>query len=182
MKLTYTKWSTIFVFLSFLFVIYISYIYVFDIFNGARVEKNGHGQTEVVNVEYLSLAYSSGLKEGDIILKINGQSNLIQDHMINGKLRNVQRIDIQRGNQIISLKNKTLIGRESLFVYLIPLLLYSICLFCIFFIIKINKEPQRKSAFLLILFLLSICVGYLSAGTSGIGDKFSHYVLFFVFI
>ncbi|MBR0583895.1 histidine kinase [Bacillus altitudinis MN12] len=178
MKLTYTKWSTIFVFLSFLFVIYISYIYVFDIFNGARVEKNGHGQTEVVNVEYLSLAYSSGLKEGDIILKINGQSNLIQDHMINGKLRNVQRIDIQRGNQIISLKNKTLIGRESLFVYLIPLLLYSICLFCIFFIIKINKEPQRKSAFLLILFLLSICVGYLSAGTSGIGDKFSHYVLF----
>ncbi|MEH7204378.1 histidine kinase, partial [Bacillus safensis] len=83
MKLTYTKLSTFLVFLSFLFVIYISYIYVFDIFNGARVEKNENGQTEVVDVEYLSLAYSSGLKEGDIILKINGQSNLIQDHMIN---------------------------------------------------------------------------------------------------
>ncbi|CAM5388328.1 histidine kinase [Bacillus safensis FO-36b] [Bacillus safensis subsp. safensis] len=147
MKLTYTKLSTFLVFLSFLFVIYISYIYVFDIFNGARVEKNENDQTEVVDVEYLSLAYSSGLKEGDIILKINGQSNLIQDHMINGKLRNVQRIDIQRGNQIISLKNKTLIGRESLFIYLIPLLLYSICLFCIFFILKSTKSRNENLHF-----------------------------------
>ncbi|WP_353854687.1 ATP-binding protein [Bacillus sp. Bos-x628] len=179
MKLTYTKLSALFVFLSFLFVIYISYIYVFDIFNGARVAKNENGQAEVVNVEYLSLAYTSGLKKGDIILKINGESNLTKDHMINGKLKNVQRIDIKRGNQIISLKNKTLIGRESLFIYLIPLVLYSICLFCIFFIIRINKETQRKSAFLLVLFLLSICIGYLSAGTSGIGDKFSRYVLLF---
>ncbi|MEK5135401.1 ATP-binding protein [Bacillus sp. FSL W8-0645] len=179
MKFTYTKLSAFLVFLSFLFVIYISYIYVFDIFNGARVAKNNEGQVEVVNVEYLSLAYSSGLKEGDIILKINSESVSNTDHMINGKLRNVQRIDIQRDNQIITLKNKTLIGQESLFVYLIPLVLYTICLFCIFFIIRINRKPQRKSAFLLVLFLLSICIGYLSAGTSGIGDRFSHYVVVF---
>ena len=72
-----------------------------------------------------------------------------------------------------------MIGQESLFVYIIPLILYSICLFCIFFIIRINKEIQRKSAFLLVLFLLTICIGYLSAGTSGIGDRFSHYVITF---
>ncbi|CUB17831.1 MULTISPECIES: ATP-binding protein [Bacillus] len=179
MKITYTKLSAFLVFLSFLFVIYVSYIYVFDIFNGARVAENKNGQAEVVKVEYLSLAYTSGLEEGDIILKINGEPANNKDHLINGELRNVQRIDIQRGNQMITLKNKTLIGQESLFVYLIPLILYSICLFCIFFIIRINKEAQRKSAFLLILFLLTICIGYLSAGTSGIGDRFSHYVITF---
>ncbi|MCY7472255.1 ATP-binding protein [Bacillus safensis] len=179
MKITYTKLSAFLVFLSFLFVIYVSYIYVFDIFNGARVAENKNGQAEVVKVEYLSLAYTSGLEEGDIILKINGEPANNKDHLINGELRNVQRIDIQRGNQMITLKNKTLIGQESLFVYLIPLILYSICLFCIFFIIRINKEAQRKSAFLLVVFLLTICIGYLSAGTSGIGERFSHYVIVF---
>lgn len=104
MKITYTKLSAFLVFLSFLFVIYVSYIYVFDIFNGARVAENKNGQAEVVKVEYLSLAYTSGLEEGDIILKINGEPANNKDHLINGELRNVQRIDIQRGNQMITLK------------------------------------------------------------------------------
>ncbi|WHX82026.1 PDZ domain-containing protein [Bacillus safensis] len=96
MKITYTKLSAFLVFLSFLFVIYVSYIYVFDIFNGARVAENKNGQAEVVKVEYLSLAYTSGLEEGDIILKINGEPANNKDHLINGELRNVQRIDIQK--------------------------------------------------------------------------------------
>ncbi|PAC86910.1 sensor histidine kinase, partial [Bacillus subtilis] len=61
--------------------------------------------------------------------------------------------------------------------YLIPLIFYIVCLFCCFFILKINESKNLLSAVVLIIFLLSASIAFISAGGSAKGDMLSRLIM-----
>lgn len=158
----YKYLSLAFIILSFVYVVYLSYISVFNIFVGADVKINEQGKLEVTKVVDYTDEYYSGVKKGDIILEVNGQKGS-EIQLESGRLVNVESLTVERDNKSFHLQNVSLISEENLFMYLIPLISYSICLFCIFFVYRINKVRKSPSAFVLILFLLFVSVAYVSA-------------------
>ncbi|MDO3660642.1 histidine kinase [Bacillus sp. C28GYM-DRY-1] len=162
--------------LSFIYVIYLSYISVFNIFVGADVKINEQGKLEVTNVVNYTDEYYSGVKKGDIILEVNGEKGS-EVQLESGRLVNVESLIVERDNKSFHLQNVSLISEENLFMYLIPIISYSICLFCIFFVYRINKVRKSSSAFVLILFLLFVSVAYVSACGARRGEEVSTYLL-----
>ncbi|MGE6629908.1 histidine kinase [Bacillus sp. NPDC077027] len=176
MQKFYSKLTVILVILSFIYVIYISYINVFNIFVGAVVSVNSHGQLEIVDVEDFTDSYYAGVRKGDIILEVNGNKEPVEE-VRRGYLANVKSLVVDRHGDEIVLENVRLLSRENLFIYLIPVILYSICLFCIFMILKMNKSNKKESAYILALFLLAVSVAYVSSGGSGKGEYISGYIV-----
>ncbi|AZV53549.1 MULTISPECIES: ATP-binding protein [Bacillus] len=172
MRKFYSKLTVILVILSFIYVIYISYINVFNIFVGAAVKVNSHGQLEVVDVDNFTDSYLAGVRKGDIILEVNGNEKPVEE-VRRGFLANVKSLVVDRHGDKISLENVRLLSQENLFIYLIPVILYSISLFCIFMILKFNKANKKTSAYILALFLLAVSIGYVSSGGSGKGEAIS---------
>ncbi|PCK20233.1 histidine kinase [Bacillus pumilus] len=172
MQKFYSKLTVILIILSFIYVIYISYINVFNIFVGAVVKTNSHGQLEVMDVDNFTDSYLAGVRKGDIILEVNGNKKPVEE-VRRGYLANVKSLVVDRHGDEIALENVRLLSQENLFIYLIPVILYSICLFCIFMILKINKANKKESAYILALFLLAVSVGYVSSGGSGKGEAIS---------
>ncbi|XYM17959.1 hypothetical protein M8C10_19470 [Bacillus spizizenii] len=172
----YKYLSLAFIILSFVYVIYLSYISVFNIFVGADVKINEQGKLEVTKVVDYTDEYYSGVKKGDIILEVNGQKGS-EIQLESGRLVNVESLTVERDNKSFHLQNVSLISEENLFMYLIPLISYSICLFCIFFVYRINKVRKSPSAFVLILFLLFVSVAYVSACGARRGEEVSTYLL-----
>lgn len=172
MRKFYSKLTVILVILSFIYVIYISYINVFNIFVGAAVKENSQGQLEVVDVDNFTDSYLAGVRKGDIILEVNGNKKPVEE-VKRGFLANVKSLVVDRHGDKIDLENVRLLSQANLFIYLIPVILYSICLFCIFMILKMNKANQKESAYILALFLLAVSIGYVSSGGSGKGEAIS---------
>ncbi len=135
MRKFYSKLTVILVILSFIYVIYISYINVFNIFVGAAVKENSQGQLEVVDVDNFTDSYLAGVRKGDIILEVNGNKKPVEE-VKRGFLANVKSLVVDRHGDKIDLENVRLLSQANLFIYLIPVILYSICLFCIFMILK----------------------------------------------
>lgn len=160
--IVYKYLSLVIIILSFVYVIYLSYISVFNIFVGADVKINEQGKLEVTNVIDYTDEYYSGVKKGDIILEVNGKKGS-DVQLERGRLVNVESLTVERDNKSFRLQNVSLINEENLFMYLIPVISYSICLFCIFFVYRINKIRKSTSAYILILFLLFVSVAYVSA-------------------
>ncbi|MFE0468559.1 hypothetical protein ACFWW3_15915 [Bacillus subtilis] len=116
------------------------------------------------------------MKKGDIILEVNGEKGS-DIQLKSGRLVNVESLIVERDNKSFHLQNVSLISEENLFMYLIPVISYSICLFCIFFIYRINKVRKSTSAYILILFLLFVSVAYVSACGARRGEEISTYLL-----
>ncbi|MED1457993.1 ATP-binding protein [Bacillus safensis] len=176
MQKFYSKLTVILLILSFIYVIYISYINVFNIFVGAVVSVNSDGQLEIEDVVDFTDSYYAGVRKGDIILEVNGNKEPTKE-VRRGYLANVKSLVVDRHGDEIEIENVSLLSQENLFIYLIPIIFYSISLFCIFMILKINKARKKESAYILALFLLAVAVAYVSSGGSGKGEYISGFIV-----
>lgn len=111
----YKYLSLAFIILSFVYVIYLSYISVFNIFVGADVKINEQGKLEVTKVVDYTDEYYSGVKKGDIILEVNGQKGS-EIQLESGRLVNVESLTVERDNKSFHLQNVSLISEENLFM------------------------------------------------------------------
>ncbi|MBU8785313.1 MULTISPECIES: ATP-binding protein [Bacillus] len=174
--------SIILICLSFIYSCYVVYICYNNLFVGAYLKYNSDNQLVVDYIQEDSLADYTGLKAGDIILKVNNEKPS-KDVPKNNILANVSSLSIERNGQIITTDTRdTIISYDILFTVLIPVVFYLLCLFCVILILKSKKTKKQTSSFLLILFLLTISIAYVSAGGTSRGNVFSRYVNLLTFI
>lgn len=182
MKFSLKIISVILVCLSFIYSCYVVYICYNNLFVGAYLEYDSDNQLVVDYVEEDSLADYTGLKAGDIILEVNHEKPR-KDVPKNSILSNVSSLSIERNGQIITTDTRdTIISYDILFTVLIPIVFYLLCLFCIILILKSKKTKKQTSSFLLIIFLLTVSVAYVSVGGTSRGNVFSRYVNLLTFI
>lgn len=168
MKSRTNKISVLLVVISLLYVIYLTYISNNNLLVGATVSKGKNGDVVITNVDEYSMASYSGIEKGDIVKRINNQKINTKEIKMN-KLKNVSSMVVERNGKDVELK-LTLFNDKNFSTYLIPLMFYIVCLFCCLFIIKINESKDLPSALVLIIFLLSASIAYISAGVSVKGD------------
>ena len=182
MKFSLKVISVILVCLSFIYSCYVVYICYNNLFVGAYLKYDSDNQLVVDYVEEDSLADYTGLKAGDIILEVNHEKPR-KDVPKNSILSNVSSLSIERNGQIITTDTRdTIISYDILFTVLIPIVFYLLCLFCIILILKSKKTKKQTSSFLLILFLLTVSIAYVSVGGTSRGNVFSRYVNLLTFI
>ncbi|MED1068514.1 ATP-binding protein [Bacillus paralicheniformis] len=180
MKFSLKIISVILVCLSFIYSCYVVYICYNNLFVGAYLKYNSDNQLVVDYIQEDSLADYTGLKAGDIILEVNNKKPS-KDQPKNSILANVSSLSIERNGQIITTDTRdTIISYDILFTVLIPIVFYLLCLLCVILILKSKKK--QTSSFLLILFLLTVSIAYVSAGGVSRGNVFSRYVNLLTFI
>ncbi|KMM57772.1 histidine kinase [Bacillus glycinifermentans] len=183
MNYSLRKVSIILLILSFVYCLYVGYLFFHDRFEGARLQYNSSHQLEVVEVEKNSSAEYAEVKKGDIILEINGRKISKEKLSPENILSWAYSLTVERNGETVSINTQeTIIGYDMLFVFFIPTICYLLCLFCIFLILKSNKSEKRYSSFFLIMFLLIISMAYLSAGGVARGDILSRYFNLLTFI
>lgn len=183
MKLNLNRAYLLIVIFSFILTIYFAYINVKFPYTGATV-RDIDNQLVVTAVEPNTWSSQSHLIPGDIVTEVNGYDALDHFPATNyGVLEQVDEITIDRDGEKISFKvSDTIINNQSLFMLIIPLTLYVLCLFCSYFVFKSNKDLNLKSAYLLNLFLLTIAMAYFSASGSSRGDLLSRYINLSLFL
>ncbi|MGX1192308.1 two-component system sensor histidine kinase ComP [Metabacillus sp. SLBN-84] len=183
MKLNLNRAYLLIVIFSFILTIYFAYINVKFPYTGATV-RDIEKQLVVTAVEPNTWSSQSHLIPGDIVTEVNGYDALDHFPATNyGVLEQVDEITIDRNGSEISFKvSDTIINNQSLFMLIIPLTLYVLCLFCSYFVFKSNKDLNLKSAYLLNLFLLTIAMAYFSASGSSRGDLLSRYINLSLFL
>ncbi|WP_412055693.1 ATP-binding protein [Bacillus haynesii] len=176
--------SIVLVLLSFIYSIYICYLCFNNAFEGAKLKYNSHNQLVVIEVEEHSLAEYAGLRKRDILLEIDGKSIAKKREPAEDILSWSYSVTVKRGTEVIDINTKeTFLSYDIFFVFLIPVIFYLLCLFCIFFILNSSKSKKLfSSTFLLIAFLLNVSIAYLSAGGVSRGDVFSRYVNLLTFL
>ncbi|MGG1712108.1 ATP-binding protein [Bacillus licheniformis] len=180
MKFSLKIISVILVCLSFIYSCYVVYICYNNLFVGAYLKYNSDNQLVVDYIQEDSLADYTGLKAGDIILEVNNKKPS-KDQPKNSILANVSSLSIERNGQIITTDTRdTIISYDILFTVLIQIVFYLLCLLCVILILKSKKK--QTSSFLLILFLLTVSIAYVSAGGVSRGNVFSRYVNLLTFI
>ncbi|MEC1533350.1 ATP-binding protein [Bacillus haynesii] len=169
---------------SFIYSIYVSYLFFNNLFVGTELKYNSKQQLEVIEVTMDSPADYSGLKKGDIIYRINDEKITEKNRPDEDEaLFHVYSLTILRDNEYIDIMTKDyFISYDILFVYLIPMIFYLLCLLCIYMILKASKSKKVMSSFLLIVFLLDISIAYMSAGGVLRGDVLSRYINLLTFI
>ncbi|MCI4168774.1 histidine kinase [Bacillus spizizenii] len=175
MKSRNNKISVVLVLLSLIYVIYLTYISNNNLLVGATVSKGKNGDIVITNVDEFSMASYSGIEKGDIVKSINNKKINTNEIKMN-KLKNVSSMIVERNGQNLELK-MTLFNDKNFTTYLIPLIFYIVCLFCCLFILKINESKNLLSAVVLIIFLLSASIAYISAGGSAKGDMLSRLIM-----
>ncbi|MDP4100061.1 MAG: histidine kinase [Bacillota bacterium] len=175
MKSRNNKISVVLVVLSLIYVIYLTYISNNNLLVGATVSKGKNGDIVITNVDEFSMASYSGIEKGDIVKSINNKKINTNEIKMN-KLKNVSSMIVERNGHNLELK-MTLFNDKNFTTYLIPLIFYIVCLFCCFFILKINESKNLLSAVVLIIFLLSASIAFISAGGSAKGDMLSRLIM-----
>ncbi|NPC93978.1 PDZ domain-containing protein [Bacillus sp. WMMC1349] len=184
MKLSLKLITGFLIFISFIYTIYVSFLFFNNLFVGTELKYNSSNQLVVTEVMKDSPADYLGLKKGDIIYRIN-DNKISKENRVDEKegLYRTYSLIVLRGNEYIDILTKDyFIAYDILFVYLIPLIFYLLCLVCIFIILKANKSKRSLSSFLLIVFLLDISIAYLSGGGAYRRDLLSRYVNILTFI
>ncbi|MEK5502928.1 ATP-binding protein [Bacillus sp. FSL M8-0168] len=185
MKSVYNKLSVIIILLSLIYTIYVCYITFSNKLVGLKVTNINEHSLKVVEVEKRSLAdVYAELKEGDIIHKINGGPVPVKKDK-EYTLSNVLTLTVERDGKVYEndfLKYLNLVSYDTFFIFIIPLIFYFLSLVCAFFILKANKNKNRLSALLLIIFLLVVSVAYLSAGAVARGDNLGRFVNILTFL
>ncbi|MGG3624861.1 histidine kinase [Bacillus gobiensis] len=180
MRVNLNKVAYIAIFLSIAYMIYMITVHINPIQTGMKVTETNEGYLKVIHIEPRSLAAALDVKIGDIITEVN------EEHP-NGKLstvdENLQSFMIKRGNENIHFQlGYSLISSENLFMLVIPFLFYFLSLYCIYFILKSNKNLNLPSAFILILFLLVTSVSYMGGVATARGDIFSKSLTYLTFL
>ncbi|MGG0136985.1 histidine kinase [Bacillus subtilis] len=158
-----------------LVVLSLTYISNNNLLVGATVSKGKNGDIVITNVDEFSMASYSGIEKGDIVKSINNKKINTNEIKMN-KLKNVSSMIVERNGHNLELK-MTLFNDKNFTTYLIPLIFYIVCLFCCFFILKINESKNLLSAVVLIIFLLSASIAFISAGGSAKGDMLSRLIM-----
>lgn len=180
MKSKYNKISVVLILFTLVYVIYLTYISTNNLLVGATISENKQGEIKIKDVEDFTMAYYAGVQKGDIVKNINHQ-NVKSINIQMNKLKNVNSMVVDRNGHDIEIK-LNLFNDRNFSTYLIPIIFYVVCLFCCFFIIKINEEKNLKSALVLIVFLLSASIAYISAGGSAKGDLLSRCIMLLTLI
>ncbi|MFC0270996.1 histidine kinase [Metabacillus herbersteinensis] len=138
----------------------------------------------VDEIEPKTWAAEVGLEQGDKLIEINDNDPYLHYPSIGfGQLEQVQHLIIERNGQNLEyFVSDTLITHQNLFMLIIPLTSFLLCLFCSYFVYKSNKRLNLASAFLLVCFLFTIAMAYLSGSGSARGDLFSRYLNLSLFL
>ncbi|AZB44232.1 histidine kinase [Bacillus sp. FJAT-42376] len=187
MNRSYNKLFLLIVGISFLMTFYFSYInYNYPYIGVGTAIKDGK---VIVNiVESQTWASKVGLKNGDEIIEINGDSPF--KHTVTVKYGMLEQIKdfkiINSDNEVKSYQIKgnfaSLQNTQNLFLLIIPYTFYFLCLFCIYFVYKTNIRLNLKSALILNVFLLIISLAYFSSTGSSRGDQISRFINLVLFL
>ncbi|MCD7035730.1 histidine kinase [Metabacillus sp. GX 13764] len=165
---------------------YVAYLNLTYPFVGANVAFNDKNQLVITEVDPNAWAAKENLEKGDIILKINKNDPHFHSTIYHyGLLEQVTSLEIQNEHgikRIISSPDSIILSYQGLFLFVIPLILFFLCLFCVYFVFKTNKNLKLKSAFLLNIFLLSIGLSYLTASGSARADLYMRYANLSLFL
>ncbi|MEK5323494.1 histidine kinase [Aeribacillus sp. FSL M8-0254] len=146
---------------------------------GANLKLNEKGQVEIVDLDPAAWASKAGIKKGDILLELNGER--IQGINIQLQQDSILKIKSQDGIKVLKVEN-LIFSEHSLYMLIIPLIIYFLCLFCSYFIYKSNEKINSISPYFLNIFLLFISLAYLSGSASARGDHVSQYLVLLFFI
>ncbi|MDR0139979.1 histidine kinase [Metabacillus idriensis] len=163
--------------ISVILAVYFSYINIKIPYVGANVQIDDKGRLEITAIEPKSWADNVGIRPGNIVTKINGEDPLNHYPSVNsGLLEQVDTLKLLTNNKEIEyVVSDSIFNYQNMFVVVVPLTIYLLCLFCSYFIHKTNKKLNLPSALILNLFLLTIAMAYLSGGSSARGDVMSRY-------
>ncbi|MCY9296086.1 histidine kinase [Bacillus inaquosorum] len=178
MKAWYNKVSIFLILVSLVYVSYLTYISSSKLLVGAAVAKNQDNEVVITNIEEFSTAYYSGIQKGDVVKSINNHKVKRPLEVQKYNSNHVNSIVVERNGAKVKIK-PDLMNDGNFTTFVIPLIFYIACLFCCFFILKINESKKLLSALILIIFLLSASLAYLSAGGSAKGDWLSRCIMVF---
>jgi len=138
--------------------------------------KESNGKWVVASVDKEAWAAQEGILAGDVITFVDHKSlewERLEEHY---GLNTAKSITIMRGGKSIEFDFSDMSVRPiSINQTVIPMTLFVVLLTFSSFIAY--KKPEDYSAFLLILFLMAVPIGYLAALGNTIGDRISHIVL-----
>ncbi|MEC1393955.1 histidine kinase [Bacillus velezensis] len=170
--------------LSVIYVCYVAFININGIIVGTKIVENKHKVLEVAEMSKTSYGKFVGLKQGDMIVKINNKKPSLK-YLKGDTLYHVKSLDIKRNGQQIHLDDFDIVnlnGYYSYFLFVLPLVFYFLSLICIFYIVKVSQTRKSIAGYVLILFLLDISIAYMSAGGPSRGHEFNRYINLFTFI
>ncbi|MBO3651539.1 sensor histidine kinase [Bacillus amyloliquefaciens] len=170
--------------LSVIYVCYVAFININGIIVGTKIVENKHKVLEVAEMSKTSYGKFVGLKQGDMIVKINNKKPSLK-YLKGDTLYHVKSLDIKRNGQQIHLDDFDIVnlnGYYSYFLFVLPLVFYFLSLICIFYIVKVSQTRKSIAGYVLILFLLDISIAYMSAGGPSRGHEFNIYINLFTFI
>lgn len=177
MKSWHNKISIFLIIISLVYVAYLTYISSNKLLVGATLEKNKANEVVITNIEEFSVAYDSGIEKGDIVKSIDNHE-VNSSFNVKKKINHASSIVVERDGKDLEVKFDVM-NDSNFSTFLIPLIFYIVCLFCCFFILKINESKKLLSALILVIFLLSASLAYLSAGGSAKGDLLSRCIMVF---
>jgi len=177
---------------AYLLIIFISLIAVFHIskitltsqYIGVVALFNENGYLVIQEVEKDALGEKIGLKVGDIVLEVDNNAPEKHDTIkLQNKVEQIKQIKILKENGAIETHfiEKEL-DIQFVYHYIVPMALFSLSLYCSYFIYKSNAYNTQKSPIILIIFLFTISLAFLSAGGSSRGDILSRYINLLLFI
>ncbi|MEC1480833.1 sensor histidine kinase [Bacillus velezensis] len=170
--------------LSVIYVCYVAFININGIIVGTKIVENKHKVLEVAEMSKTSYGKFVGLKQGDMIVKINNKKPSLK-YLKGDTLYHVKSLDIKRNGQQIHLDDFDIVnlnGYYSYFLFVLPLVFYFLSLICIFYIVKVSQTRKSIAGYVLILFLLDISIAYMSACGPSRGHEFNRYINLFTFI
>ncbi|MFU1766872.1 histidine kinase [Bacillus amyloliquefaciens] len=170
--------------LSVIYVCYVAFININGLIVGTKIVENKHKVLEVAEMSKTSYGKFVGLKQGDMIVKINNKKPSLK-YLKGDTLYHVKSLDIKRNGQQIHLDDFDIVnlnGYYSYFLFVLPLVFYFLSLICIFYIVKVSQTRKSIAGYVLILFLLDISIAYMSAGGPSRGHEFNRYINLFTFI
>ncbi len=184
MRITYNRILQLLIIFSIILAFYIIHLNFKYPYVGASVKFNNENELVVSGVEPKSWAENAGIKRGDIVLEIDNANPKSHSQAVRyGVLEQLYDLKVlSNGVEKEYTVPTTLISYQSLFIMIIPLTVLSLCIFCIYFIYRSNKDKNLKSAHLLNIFLLVIAMAYISASGSSRADVISRYINLTLFI
>lgn len=174
--------NTIFIPLSLLFAFYFSYIAAVFPYVHIDVTLNNQNEIIVTSLDQSGAAFEMGIRENDIILKING--NKPEKHFTFkkfGMIEQVKNIDYKHGAEVYTKISTSHYSFQEYISYLfIPGIVFISCLF--FSIIVSRPKDKNSITVLLSYFLLILGLGFVASGASSRGDLFARVITSFCLV
>ncbi|MFS0883129.1 histidine kinase [Metabacillus niabensis] len=179
------KWVQFYLFL--IVILLFSSYFLSKIFLHPYVGSSVSIKGDEVIVDYIEPSTWAGknLEIGDRIVSVDGKSPLSSSVISNWNLlEQVKKLTIERDGDILNLTVTYALDTQMVFQLIIPLIVLLLSVYCSFLIYRnyIKDSKNKKSALVLIFFLLFISLAYIGANASARGDEFTRYFIVFVFL